>query len=120
MPSSRPRRRSPRPPAVGRTHAPLTGEFAADPAMCHSAFQVAVDFGFVAADAIADLLPQEESLALVKRMGFCDYGRLALDDDLTRSALATVAAANMTACQGLVLAAADTPAAPSDAPASAP
>ncbi|MEU3050038.1 hypothetical protein ABZ705_26610, partial [Streptomyces sp. NPDC006984] len=81
MPSSRSRRRPPRPPAVTRAHAPLTGEFAADPAVCHQAFQTAVDFGFVAVDAIADLLPHEESLALVKRLGFCDCGRLALDDD---------------------------------------
>ncbi|MFL4910683.1 hypothetical protein ACJ6WF_48240 [Streptomyces sp. MMS24-I2-30] len=97
MPSSRP-----------RPHAPLTGEFAADPAMCHHAYQVAVDFGFVAVDAVADRLPQEQSLALVKRMGLCDCGRLCLDDnDLTRSALGTVAASSMTACQGLVLAALD-------------
>ncbi|MFJ9026258.1 hypothetical protein ACIRPU_40780 [Streptomyces sp. NPDC102259] len=108
MPSSRSRRRAPRPPVVTRSHAPLTGKFAADPTVCHHAYQVAVDFGFVAVDAIADLLPQEESLALAKRMGFCDCGRLALDDtDLTRSALSAVAAANVTACQGLVLAAID-------------
>jgi hypothetical protein len=108
MPSSRPRRRAPRPPAVTRTHAPLTGEFAADPTVCHHAYQIAIDFGFVAVDAIADLLPQEESLALAQRMGFCDCGRLTLDDDdLTRRALGTVAAANMTACQALVLAAID-------------
>ncbi|MBC7271985.1 MAG: hypothetical protein H5T76_25300 [Streptomyces sp.] len=76
--------------------------------MCHHAYQVAIDFGFVAVDAIADLLPQEESLTLAQRMGFCDCGRLALDDDdLTRRALSTVAAANMTACQALVLAAID-------------
>lgn len=57
--------------------------------MCHHAYQVAIDFGFVAVDAIADFLAQEDSLALVKRMGFCDCGRLALDDDeLARSALA--------------------------------
>ncbi|MFF9142969.1 hypothetical protein ACF09G_36115 [Streptomyces albogriseolus] len=62
----------------------------------------------MAVDAIADLLPQEESLTLAQRMGFCDCGRLALDDDdLTRRALSTVAAANMTACQALVLAAID-------------
>ncbi|WP_328380644.1 hypothetical protein OHB13_38135 (plasmid) [Streptomyces sp. NBC_00440] len=107
MPSSR-RRHSPRPPVVNRPHAPLTCEFAADPAMCHHAYQVAIDFGFVAVDAISDLLPQGESLALAKRMGFCDCGRLTIDDnDLTRSALSTVAAANMTACQALVLAATD-------------
>ncbi|WP_331739750.1 hypothetical protein OG590_38960 (plasmid) [Streptomyces goshikiensis] len=104
----RSRRRPPRPPAATRPHAPLTGEFAADPAVCHQAFQTAVDFGFVAVDAIADLLPHEESLALVKRLGFCDCGRLALDDNgLTRSALSTIAATNVTACQGLVLAAVD-------------
>jgi len=105
MPSSRSRRP---PPAVTRPHAPLTGEFAAHPTVCRQAFQIAVDFGFVAVDAIADLLPQEESLALVQRLGYCDCGRLALDDDeLTRGALSTVAVANMTACQGLVLAATD-------------
>ncbi|WP_285530311.1 hypothetical protein [Streptomyces lavendulae] len=107
MPSSRPRRRAPRPPVV-RPHAPLTGEFAADPTVCHPAYQVALDFGFVAVDAIADLLPQEVSLALAQRMGFCDCGRLTLDDDdLTRQALSPVAAANMTACQALLLAAID-------------
>ncbi|MFH9090840.1 hypothetical protein [Streptomyces sp. NPDC017673] len=46
-----------------RPHAPLAGEFAADPAVCHHAYQVAIDFGFVAVDVIADLLPQEDSLA---------------------------------------------------------
>lgn len=41
-------------------------------------------------------------------MGFCDCGRLTLDDtDLTRGPLSAVAAANVTACQGLVLAAID-------------
>lgn len=108
MPSSRSRRRAPRPPVVTRPHAPLTGEFAADPAVCHHAYQVAIDFGLVAVDAIADLLPQEESLALAQRLGFCDCGRLTLDDDdLTRRALSAVAAANMTACQALLLAAID-------------
>ncbi|KPC75410.1 hypothetical protein D8771_13745 [Streptomyces albus] len=76
--------------------------------MCRRAFQVAVDFGFVAVDAVADLLPQEVSLALVQRLGFCDCGRLSLDGDaLTRSALSAIAAANTTACQGLVLTAID-------------
>ncbi|MEU1668421.1 hypothetical protein ABZ547_33545 [Streptomyces sparsogenes] len=75
-----------------RPHAPLTVEFSADPTVCHHAYQVAIDFGFVAVDAIADLLPQEESLALTQRMGFCDCGRLTLDDDLTRRALSPVAA----------------------------
>lgn len=56
-----------RPPVVTRPHAPLTGEFAAHPATCHQAFQLAVDFGFVAVDAIADFLPEEMSIALVKR-----------------------------------------------------
>lgn len=108
MSSSRSRRRAPRPPVVTRPHAPLTGEFAADPTVCHHAYQAAIDFGFVAVDAIADLLPQDESLALAKRMGFCDCGRLTLDDiDLTRQALSAVAGANGTACQGLVLAAFD-------------
>lgn len=105
MPPSRSRRR---PPAATRPHAPLTGEFAAHPSVCRQAFQIAVDFGFVAVDAVADLLAQEESLALVQRLGFCDCGRLALDDDdLTRGVLSTVATASMTACQGLVLAATD-------------
>ncbi|MER6103730.1 hypothetical protein ABT115_15735 [Streptomyces sp. NPDC001832] len=41
-------------------------------------------------------------------MGFCDCGRLTLDDDdLTCRALSAVAASNMTACQALVLAAID-------------
>ncbi|MFE6104061.1 hypothetical protein ACFVQ4_29460 [Streptomyces laurentii] len=106
MPSSRSRRRPPRPPVV-RPHAPLTGEFAADPTVCHHAYQVALDFGFVAVDAIADLLPQEVSLAVARRMGFCDCGRLTLDDDLTRQALSPVATANITACQALLLAAID-------------
>ncbi|MEU4969120.1 hypothetical protein [Streptomyces smyrnaeus] len=108
MPSSRSRHRPPRPPAVTRPHAPLTGEFAAHPSACHQAFQLAIDFGFVAVDAIADFLPEEESLALVRRLGFCDCGRLVLDkDDLTREALSTVAAASTSACQGLMLAAID-------------
>ncbi|MEU1457411.1 hypothetical protein [Streptomyces avermitilis] len=106
MPSSRSRRRALRPPVVTRPHAPLTGKFAADPTVCHHAYQVAIDFGFVVVDAIADLLPQEEAFALAKRMGFCNCGRLTLDDtDLTRGSLSAVAAANVTACQGLVLAA---------------
>ncbi|PJN35532.1 hypothetical protein CG747_38555 [Streptomyces sp. CB02959] len=75
--------------------------------MCHHGYQIAIDFGFVAIDAIADRLPQEQSLALVKRMGFCGCGRLCLDDDLTRSALGAVAADSMAACQRLVLAAID-------------
>lgn len=76
--------------------------------MCHHAYQVAIDFGFVAVDAIADILAQEDSFALAQRMGFCDCGRLTLDDDdLTRRALSAVAASNMTACQALVLAAID-------------
>ncbi|MGY4967477.1 hypothetical protein [Streptomyces sp. 900105245] len=62
----------------------------------------------MAVDAVADRLPREQSLALIQRMGFCDCGRLCLDDDdLTRSALCKVAAVSMTACQGLVLAALD-------------
>ncbi|MFE7046482.1 hypothetical protein ACFU9X_46120, partial [Streptomyces atratus] len=61
---------------------------------------------FVAVDAVADFLPEEASIALVKRLEFCDCGRLVRDgDDLTRNALSTVA--GMTACQGLVLAAID-------------
>lgn len=97
-----------RPPAVTRPHAPLTGEFAAHPTVCRQAFQITVDFGFVAVNAIADFLPKEESLALVQRLSYCDCGCLALDDDeLTRGALSTVAVANMTACQGLMLAATD-------------
>ncbi|MFB7852430.1 hypothetical protein ACFC34_36195 [Streptomyces sp. NPDC056053] len=68
----------------------------------------AVAFGFVAVDAIADLLPEEVSLAVARRLGFCDCGRLTLDDDdLTRQALSPVAAANITACQALLLAAID-------------
>ncbi|MFF7889566.1 hypothetical protein ACH40F_53290 [Streptomyces sp. NPDC020794] len=59
MSSSRSRRRALRPPVVTSPHAPLTGEFAADPTVCHHAYQVAIDFGFV----VVDLLPQEESLA---------------------------------------------------------
>lgn len=106
--SSRSRRQPSRPPAVFRPHAPLAGDFAADPVVCCRAFQVAVDFGFVAVDAVADLLPQEVSLALVQRLGFCDCGRLSLDGDaLTRSALSAIAAASTTACQGLVLTAID-------------
>jgi hypothetical protein len=73
MPSSRSRRRPQRPPAVIRPHAPLTGIFAADLVV---SFQAAVDLGFVAVDAIVDLFPQEDSLALVQRLGFCDCGRL--------------------------------------------
>lgn len=93
-------RRSPRPPVVNRPHAPLTGEYAADPAVCH-AYQVAVDFGLIAVDAVGEVLPHDEAVTLAKRMGFCDCGRLMLDDtDLTRRALSTVAAANMIACQG--------------------
>ncbi|MBZ6476257.1 hypothetical protein [Streptomyces griseocarneus] len=62
----------------------------------------------MAVDAIADFLPQEESIALVKRLAFCDCGRLALDDnELTRKALSSVAAENLTALRGLVLAAID-------------
>ncbi|WP_216586600.1 hypothetical protein [Streptomyces brasiliscabiei] len=76
--------------------------------MCHHAYQVAIDFGFVAVDAVADLLPQEDSLALAQRMGYCDCGHLTLDDvDLTRRSLSAVATSNMTACQALVLAAID-------------
>ncbi|MFH8573229.1 hypothetical protein [Streptomyces sp. NPDC017993] len=85
----------------------MTGEFAAHPAKCRQAFQVTIDFGFVPVDAIAGFLPEEEAIDLVQPMGFCDCGRLALDDDLTRSALSGVATENMTACQGLVLAAID-------------
>ncbi|MFI0763219.1 hypothetical protein OH797_38980 (plasmid) [Streptomyces anulatus] len=108
MPSSRSRSRSPRPSVVDRPHAPLTGEYAADPAVCHPAFQIAVDFGLIGVDAVGDVLPEDEAIALAKRMGFCDCGRLTLDDhDLTRRALSTVAAANMTAAQGLLLAATD-------------
>ncbi|MEU7377818.1 hypothetical protein [Streptomyces albidoflavus] len=108
MPSSHSRRQPPRPPVVNRPHAPLAGEYAADPAVCHHAYQVAVDFGLIAVDAVGDVLPHDEAIALAKRMGFCDCGRLMLDDhDLTRRALNTVAAANMTACQGLLLAATD-------------
>ncbi|MFF9593832.1 hypothetical protein ACF1FX_32390 [Streptomyces sp. NPDC014646] len=95
-------------PPVPRPHAPLTGEFAADPDVCRHAYQVAVDFGFVAVDAIGDFFPEEESVALVQRMGFCDCGRLILDDhDLTRAALTPLGSANLTACQGLLLAATD-------------
>ncbi|MET9663581.1 hypothetical protein [Streptomyces sp. NPDC006510] len=88
--------------------APLADEFAADPDTCRHAFQVAIDFGFVAVDAIGDFLPQKESVAVVQRMGFCDCGCLALDDhDLTRAALTPLASANLVVCQGLLLAATD-------------
>jgi hypothetical protein len=106
--SRRPRRRPVRPPAVIRPHAPLTGEFAAAAATCHQAFQCAVDFGFIAVDAVADTLLPEVSIALVRRLEFCDCGRLVLDgDDLTRIGLTPLAAADMTSTQGLMLAAID-------------
>ncbi|UZI33389.1 hypothetical protein N7925_35550 [Streptomyces sp. CA-278952] len=90
------------------TIAALTGEYAADPAVCHPAFQISVDFGLIGVDAVGDVLPESETIALAKRMGPCDCGRLTLDDhDLTRRALSGVAAANMTAVQGLLLAATD-------------
>ncbi|MGW5098220.1 hypothetical protein ACWEQ1_34265 [Streptomyces nodosus] len=57
----------------------------------------------MAVDAIADLLPQEESLALAQRMG----SATAAASPWTTTSSAGPVAANMTACQALVLAAID-------------
>ncbi|MEU6668032.1 hypothetical protein [Streptomyces sp. NPDC046727] len=42
--------------------------------MCHHAYRVAIGFDFMAVDAIVGRLLQEESLALVKHMGYHQPG----------------------------------------------